>query len=61
MNVLFPAHHPNMVLVKKFNKMLATPDKLICILEVKNGDIYTPDSIIKNPGADPGRARAARL
>ena len=46
-NVLFPAHHPNMVLVKKFNKMLATPDKLICILEVKKGDIYTPDALSK--------------
>lgn len=44
-SVLFPPHHPNMVLTKKFKTMLATPDKLICILEVKNGDIYTQEAI----------------
>jgi hypothetical protein len=43
--VLFPPHHPNMQLNKAYKKMLATPDKLICVLEVKNGDIYTRETI----------------
>lgn len=45
--VLFPPNHPNMQLHKEYQKMLATPDKLICVLEVKNGDIYTQETIAK--------------
>ncbi len=45
--VLFPPNHPNMQLNKAYKKMLATPDKLICVLEVKNDDIYTRETIAR--------------
>ena len=45
--VMFPRDHPNMVLNREFKKMLATPDKLICVVEVKHGDIYNKEALLK--------------
>ena len=42
---LFPAGHPYMQLNERYKEMLAQPDRLIAILAVKGGDIYTPSTL----------------